>query len=105
MKNAAAMGESLHKRLSTLVGKHAVLKNPRGLGLMRAVDVVNPSTGKGDAEIRSKILHAAFAKGLLLLGCGQTSIRFCPPLCVTEDQVETAMKVLDEAIGAVSDSD
>ena len=58
-------------------------------------------TGQGDAGIREKILNEAFSKGLLLLGCGETSIRFCPPLCVTEDQVDTAVKLLGEAISAV----
>jgi 4-aminobutyrate aminotransferase len=47
------------------------------------------------------VIQGAFQRGLLLLGCGETAIRFCPPLCVTARQVETCLRVLDGVLGAV----
>ena len=39
-----------------------------------------------------------FEKGLLVLGCGETSIRLCPPLIVTEDEATVAIDILEEAL-------
>ena len=39
-----------------------------------------------------------FDKGLLLLGCGESAIRFCPPLCVTAEQVDTALRMLGKVL-------
>ena len=47
------------------------------------------------AGFREKVIQTAFQRGLLLLGCGETAIRFCPPLCVSAPQVETALAILD----------
>ena len=47
------------------------------------------------AALREKVIQTAFRRGLLLLGCGETAIRFCPPLCVSAAQVETALTILD----------
>ena len=43
-------------------------------------------------------MQTAFRQGLLLLGCGESAIRFCPPLCITAEQVETALGILDEVL-------
>jgi 4-aminobutyrate aminotransferase len=94
MANAAARGEQLRAGLRELVKKHPGLSGVRGLGLMTAVDL--PS-----AAYRETVIQGAFQRGLLLLGCGETAIRFCPPLCVTADQVETCLHVLDGVLGAV----
>jgi 4-aminobutyrate aminotransferase len=94
MANATARGEQLRAGLKQLVAKHTVLSGVRGMGLMTAVDL--PS-----AAHREKIIQEAFRRGLLLLGCGETAIRFCPPLCVTTEQVDVCLRVLDSVIGAV----
>jgi 4-aminobutyrate aminotransferase len=94
MANAAARGEQLRAGLRELTKKHASLSGVRGLGLMTAVDL--PS-----AAHREKVIQGAFRRGLLLLGCGETAVRFCPPLCVTAEQVETCLRVLDGVLGGV----
>jgi 4-aminobutyrate aminotransferase len=43
-------------------------------------------------------MQKCFEKGLLLLGCGESTLRFCPPLIVTAEEVETAVRLFDEAI-------
>jgi 4-aminobutyrate aminotransferase len=40
------------------------------------------------------VVQDAFHKGLLLLGAGESAIRFCPPLCITAEQVDTALSIL-----------
>ncbi len=66
---------------------------------MTAVDVVK-SDGAPDPKGRDEIVQTAFRRGLLLLGCGENGIRFCPPLCVSEKQVETCLRLLDEILAA-----
>jgi 4-aminobutyrate aminotransferase len=98
--NARQRGEQLHAGLQDLGRKHEFIVNPRGLGLMRAVDVLNPETGRPDHELRDQVVDAAFYHGLLLLSCGENGIRFCPPLCITAAQIETGLRLLDEVISA-----
>lgn len=98
LANAVARGAQLEAGLQQLAKKHASLANPRGLGLMRAIDVVDQHGLNSD--LRNKLLDAAFHRGLLLLGCGQAAIRFCPALCVTAEQIDTALAILDEVSSA-----
>jgi 4-aminobutyrate aminotransferase len=104
LANAAVRGQQLKVALRDLAtqsergaGERTVLANVRGLGLMLAVDVL--SAGELNPQRRDAVIRAAFERGLLLLGCGRAGIRFCPPLCVTAEEVATAVGILKEAVG------
>jgi len=106
MANAALRGEQLRQGLVNLRKEHPELGDVRGLGLMMAVDVVKDRDKQIlDPALRDQIVQSAFHHGLLLLGCGESAIRFCPPLCITSEQVDTALgilgKVFVEMRGAV----
>jgi 4-aminobutyrate aminotransferase len=95
MHNAAERGEQLKDGLIRLRQHHPTVGDVRGLGLMVAMDVVkahDPHTL--DPEGRDAVVDAAFRRGLLLLGCGESAVRFCPPLCVTAEQVDAALHIL-----------
>ncbi|MBA4064799.1 MAG: aspartate aminotransferase family protein [Isosphaera sp.] len=92
LANAAARGEQLRAGLRELAARRPELTGVRGLGLMTAVDL---PTGPR----RDEVIQAAFRRGLLLLGCGERAVRFCPPLCVTADQVGTCLRLLDGVLG------
>ncbi|VTS00100.1 4-aminobutyrate aminotransferase : Acetylornithine aminotransferase OS=uncultured planctomycete GN=argD PE=3 SV=1: Aminotran_3 [Gemmata massiliana] len=94
MANATVRGEQLRAGLRELSQKHAGLTNVRGLGLMTAADL--PS-----GAAREKVIQTAFERGLLLLGCGETALRFCPPLCISAAQVDTALTILDGVLGTI----
>jgi 4-aminobutyrate aminotransferase len=94
--NAAERGEQLRAGLLELQRRHAVVGDVRGLGLMMAMDLVRH--GAPDPALRDEVVQTAFRHGLLLLGCGETAIRFCPPLCVTAGQVDTALRILGEVL-------
>ena len=49
-------------------------------------------------DLRERVVQTAYTRGLLLLGCGESAIRFCPPLCINAKQVETALQVLREIL-------
>jgi len=50
--------------------------------------------------LRERILERAFERGLLLLGCGKSTIRLAPPLVIDREDAETAAAILDQAIAA-----
>jgi 4-aminobutyrate aminotransferase len=97
--NAVERGEQLRQGLQKLQRRHAVIGDVRGLGLMMAMDLVKPGEPQmPDPALRDEIIQTAFRQGLLLLGCGECAIRFCPPLCISGPQVETALRILDEIL-------
>src|SRR5262249_24067808 len=87
--NAAARGEQLRQGLHHLQQDHAEIGDIRGLGLMTAMELVSSRHPYTFAPTRrDEVVQRAFEKGLLLLGCGESAIRFCAPLCITAEQVE-----------------
>jgi 4-aminobutyrate aminotransferase len=54
-------------------------------------------------RLRDRIIDLAFHRGLLLLPCGASTVRFCPPLCLTARQVEIGLELLDSAMAAAMD--
>jgi 4-aminobutyrate aminotransferase len=100
--NSAKVGAVLKDRLTELKQRHAVIGDVRGLGLMIGVDFdKNDGSRAPDGKLRDRVMQQCFEKGLLLLSCGESTLRFCPPLIVTEKEVATAVEIFEAAIGAV----
>jgi 4-aminobutyrate aminotransferase len=102
VENAARVGAHLLRRLEELKSRRPVVGDVRGLGLMLAIDLVKDRTSRAPAkELVYPVLKAAFERGLLLLGCGESAIRLAPPLIVTEKEADVAVGILDDALGTV----
>lgn len=99
--NAAELQAPAMAQLSAIAGRHPCVRSPRGMGLMLAADIVS-ATGDPDPTLRDRIVAEAFSRGLLLLGCGETAIRFTPPLCISREELAAGLDVLDAAVGAVA---
>ena len=52
-------------------------------------------------ELRDRVVSDAFASGLLVLGAGQNVIRLSPPLVITRDQADFAMKTLESCLAGL----
>ena len=103
MKNAAVQGDRLMKRLGKLQQNFECMGDVRGKGLMVAVELVEDrETKKPAADWRNLIIRKAFEKGLLLLGCGENSIRFCPSLTVNAKEVDMCLSIFEESVKAVA---
>jgi 4-aminobutyrate aminotransferase len=99
VQNAAIVGSHLKARLEHQRAKHAVIHEVRGLGLMLGVELVKPDgSGTPDTDLRNEVILRAFEKGLLLLGCGLSTLRFSPPLIVDQTQSDVAVGILDETL-------
>ena len=71
----------------------------RGMGLMVGVELVKDRMTRESApDLRDRVVQGAFQSGLLLLGCGESTIRFCPPLIVSEGEVDTGLSIFEETL-------
>lgn len=96
IQNAERMGDYLKKGLEALARKHRIIGDVRGLGLMTAIDLVGDRKKKTAApHAQDKIVKLAFKKGLLLLGCGESSVRFSPALTVKKHEIDTMLGILN----------
>jgi 4-aminobutyrate aminotransferase len=99
MRNAAAQGERMIQKMRELQKVYECMGDVRGIGLMIGVEIVKDRETKERAgDWRNKIVRKAFEKGLLLLGCGDNTIRFCPALTVTEEEVDVCLGIFEECI-------
>ena len=100
--NAAAVGDKILDRLHGWKHSHALVGDVRGRGLMIGVELVlDKQTREPAAALRNRIETLCFEKGLLILGCGETSIRLCPPLIVSHEEATVALDILEEALTQV----
>ena len=100
VRNAADVGEYLLAGARDLMGKHDIIGDVRGKGLMIGLELVKDRQTKERAVAeRDAVVQACFYKGLLVLGAGRNTIRLSPPLTLTRAQAGTALEILDQAMG------
>ena len=99
MRNAAAVGTAMLQTLKLWVEKYACVGEVRGRGLMIALELVRSKQTREPAHaLRERVIELAFERGLLLLGCGENSIRICPSLLLSQDEADTGLKILEECL-------
>ena len=102
-RNAERRGAELVAGLRRLAESHPCIVEVRGKGLMIGAEIGSPDGP--DPDRRDRIILEAFRRGLLLLPCGPSTIRFCPPLCLSSRQVEIGLAILADALDALRDDD
>ena len=99
MANAARMGERLLARAASLKEKHPCIGDVRGRGLMVGIEFVKDrATREPAGELVHDLVQRAFRQGLLLLGAGKSTLRLAPPLVVDQNDVDTAMDMIDACL-------
>jgi len=99
--NARAMGARLRAGLDALHQRHALVGDVRGLGLMLGVELVTDRAARTPAtQATADVLEAARDLGLLVGrgGIAGNVLRIKPPLCITAEDVDFALAVLDQAL-------
>jgi 4-aminobutyrate aminotransferase len=95
LENAAAMGTRLRAGIERLAEGVEAVRDVRGAGLMIGVEFETH-------EVAEAVQQAAFERGLLTLECGESSLRFSPPLIVTQAHVDAALRIFAEALEAAA---
>ncbi len=99
MANAERVGSHLLERLREMQDRHPLIGDVRGAGLMIGIELVKDRKTKERAVAeRNRVIHGCFEKGVVMLGCGASSLRLCPPLVITLEEAEVALGLLEEAI-------
>jgi L-lysine 6-transaminase len=92
VENAARVGERLLKGLQGLAAEFpGLVTNPRGRGLMCAVDL-------SDADTRDRLKNKLYEMNVLILGCGIRGIRFRPALDITGAEADEALDLMRRAL-------
>jgi 4-aminobutyrate aminotransferase len=92
---AGAMGERFQAGLQSLMARQPLLTAVRARGLMIGLDFP-------DHDVAVAVEQECFQRGVLVLTCGERTVRLAPPLVIRPDQVDTGLAVLEEALAAVA---
>jgi 4-aminobutyrate aminotransferase len=99
IENAAQVGQYMLDALDEIAARHPSIGEVRGKGLMIGVEFVKDKSTKERApDIRDQMIHGAFQRGLLLLGCGRNTVRFTPPLTVNTNEVDEGLALFEDAL-------
>ncbi|PKN65093.1 MAG: aspartate aminotransferase family protein [Deltaproteobacteria bacterium HGW-Deltaproteobacteria-15] len=99
ISNAEIQGERLMAGLRELQKTYECMGDVRGKGLMVGVELVKDRETKERAtELRKKVIESGYEKGLLLLGCGQNTIRFSPALTVSAEEVDVCLTLFEQVL-------
>jgi 4-aminobutyrate aminotransferase len=78
---------------------HPAVGDVRGRGLMIGIEIVkDKATREPAVDLRNRVETLAFERGLMVLGCGETSLRLSPPLIVSKEEATVALDILEEAL-------
>jgi 4-aminobutyrate aminotransferase len=99
MANAERVGGLMMKRVEGWKQTHPLVGDVRGRGLMIGIELVKDKTTREPAaDVRNRVVTLAFERGLMLLGCGENSLRLMPPLIVKEEEATVALDILEDAL-------
>jgi 4-aminobutyrate aminotransferase len=100
--NAARVGEYFINKLRELKLRYECIGDVRGKGLMLGMELVESRTAKTPASgLCERLVTRAYQNGLLLLMCGQSTIRFMPPLTISTADVDEALTILTASLDEV----
>lgn len=109
VENAATMGRYLQERLRELAGRHAVIGDVRGMGLLQGIELVRDRAARipvAEADVK-RVVARCKQQGVLIgmitraLPGLNTTLCLAPPLIITRDEVDEVCAAIDEALGVV----
>jgi 4-aminobutyrate aminotransferase len=104
LENCRNMGELFINGLKKLQSSYPFIGDVRGKGLMIALEIIKSDGSKSpDGEKAMAILQKALDHGLVGYMAGRTGqvIRFIPPLVITTEEINKALKILEVSIAEV----
>jgi 4-aminobutyrate aminotransferase-like enzyme len=91
--------------LHRMQAAHPSIGDVRGLGLMIGVELVKDKDTKEPAvELRGAVVQRCFETGLLIQGCGMSTVRFMPALNVTPDLIDEGLEIFERVLTELEDT-
>ncbi len=100
MANAAEQGVFIREVLEEMQSHHPSLRHGRiaGLGLMTGAELVLDEARTPAQDLRNEVENYALQNGLLLLGAGANTLRFCPPLMIERETVQAGLEIFEKSL-------
>jgi 4-aminobutyrate aminotransferase len=100
MRNAVEQGEYIRDALEEMRTHHPSLRYGRidGKGLMVGAELVLDEKRAPAKDLRNRVERLAIDHGLLILGCGENTLRFCPPLMIGREDVQAGLERFDQSL-------
>jgi 4-aminobutyrate aminotransferase len=99
IENSAKMGEYLMGKLKEMQKKFPVIGDIRGKGLMVGLELIEDQESMKKASgLRNRIVNEMVQHGVILIGCGENTLRFAPPLIVTKDEIDVALEIFEQVL-------
>ena len=104
VENARVVGAAMQGMLRDSIGSHPNVGDIRGRGLMIGVELVLDRTTRERAcDLRNAVVMDCFYRsGMVLLGAGQNTVRWCPALTLTEAEAATAVELFTTSLHALT---
>ena len=94
VERSAAVGARMKERLAGFVDRFAPVVEVRGVGMMLGVVLDRPA---------KDVCAAMMEEGLLTLATAEKVVRLLPPLNVTDDEIDRAMQIMEQALATLGD--
>jgi len=98
---AVEVGDQIQRRFREAQGKLPIIGDVRGKGLMVGVELIN-ADGSPASEIVKAVIKDSRSRGIVLTKCGASTLRFAPPLIITQDQAREGVEIILERLSALS---
>ena len=98
--HAKELGGYIMKQLREMQAEYPAIGDVRGLGLMIGIEMVKPN-GSVDPDTRDRIILEGYKEGIILLSCGDSVIRFSPPLVITKKEADIGLDRFEAALKKV----
>jgi 4-aminobutyrate aminotransferase len=99
LANAEEVGQYTLDALEEIQARHPSMGDVRGKGLMIGVEFVQDRNTKEPAKhLSERVVDLAFERGLLMLGCGKSVIRFAPALSIKKSEIDEGLQIFEEAV-------
>lgn len=100
MQNAVEQGSYIMEALEEMQTHHPALKYGRiqGKGLMIGAELVLDEQRTPAKDLRNRVERLGIDNGLLILGAGESAVRFCPPLMIDRATVQEGLERFDRSL-------
>ena len=103
--NAKERGAHALGRMREMMGRHALIGDARGVGLLMGMEfVLDRDTRERAVEQAERLMYEALDRGMSFKLTMGSIATLTPPLTITRDEMDRALDILDECIGVVSEA-
>lgn len=103
VERSARLGKIAEEFFAKEKEKYSFIGEVRMYGLDGGIDIVDPQTGDPDRQATTKVIYRMFELGVLIISLKDNVLRFQPPLVITDEQLDQAFKVMDQAFKDLQD--